>query len=255
MANTKISSLINGNPALTGDLLPMDRAGVNFSVTAGSIASLASPALPAHLTYTDPTLTVSAAGFGSGSVALSGNTSGTATITAPDVAGTATNPVVFSNGIQLPSGTNPNIPLIQFGGGTNGGITGTTAGQVIFFTASIAGSPYLAVAGSLMRILSSMPYTWSSSSSDASVGSDTGLSRLAANSVAVGNSAGGDISGSMTAAMFSTGTATWTQGAGSPEGIVSAPVGSIYSNTTGTTSTSLWVKEAGAGGPTGWVAK
>lgn len=41
MANLKISQLNSGNPAQSGDVLPMERAGVNFSLTAGSIAALA----------------------------------------------------------------------------------------------------------------------------------------------------------------------------------------------------------------------
>jgi hypothetical protein len=61
--------------------------------------------LPAHLSYTDPTLTVSAATFGNGQVALSGNTSGTATLTAPAVAGTITNAATFTNSFQIPTGT------------------------------------------------------------------------------------------------------------------------------------------------------
>ena len=40
MANTKISALTSGNPAQSGDLLPIDRSGVNYSITAGSIAAL-----------------------------------------------------------------------------------------------------------------------------------------------------------------------------------------------------------------------
>lgn len=40
MANTKISALTGGNPAQTGDLLPIDRSGSNFSVTAASVAAL-----------------------------------------------------------------------------------------------------------------------------------------------------------------------------------------------------------------------
>lgn len=43
-------------------------------------------------------------------------------------------------------------------------------------------------------------------------------------------------------------------GAGSPEGAVSAPVGSIFLRTDGGASTSLYVKESGSGN-TGWVAK
>jgi hypothetical protein len=41
MANTKISALPSGNPAQAGDLVPIDRAGANFSITVGSVASLA----------------------------------------------------------------------------------------------------------------------------------------------------------------------------------------------------------------------
>lgn len=43
-------------------------------------------------------------------------------------------------------------------------------------------------------------------------------------------------------------------GAGTPNGIVSAPVGSLYLNTSGSTGTTLYVKETGVGN-TGWVAK
>lgn len=47
---------------------------------------------------------------------------------------------------------------------------------------------------------------------------------------------------------------TWTSGAGSPEGVVTAPIGSLYSNTSGGASTTLYVKTSGAGN-TGWTAK
>ena len=43
-------------------------------------------------------------------------------------------------------------------------------------------------------------------------------------------------------------------GSGSPEGVVTAPVGAYYSRTDGGANTSLYVKESGAGN-TGWVAK
>lgn len=42
-------------------------------------------------------------------------------------------------------------------------------------------------------------------------------------------------------------------GAGSPEGSVSAPVGTIYRRTDGGASTTLYVKESGTGN-TGWKA-
>lgn len=41
MADTKISALTSGNPAQSGDELPINRAGANFKITAGSIAALA----------------------------------------------------------------------------------------------------------------------------------------------------------------------------------------------------------------------
>jgi hypothetical protein len=47
---------------------------------------------------------------------------------------------------------------------------------------------------------------------------------------------------------------TWTAGSGSPEGAVTAPVGSFYSRTAGGAGTTLYVKESGTGN-TGWAAK
>lgn len=43
-------------------------------------------------------------------------------------------------------------------------------------------------------------------------------------------------------------------GAGTPEGALAAPVGTLYLRTDGSTSTTLYVKETGTGN-TGWVAK
>ena len=50
------------------------------------------------------------------------------------------------------------------------------------------------------------------------------------------------------------GEVIWTSGAGTPEGVVTAPVGSLFSRTDGGAGTSLYVKETGVGA-TGWVAK
>lgn len=43
MANEKISDLASGNPAQNTDLIPIARAGANFSITPGSIAALVPP--------------------------------------------------------------------------------------------------------------------------------------------------------------------------------------------------------------------
>ena len=46
----------------------------------------------------------------------------------------------------------------------------------------------------------------------------------------------------------------WTSGAGSPEGNLSAPVGSLYTRSDGSAGSVMYVKETGSGN-TGWVAK
>lgn len=46
----------------------------------------------------------------------------------------------------------------------------------------------------------------------------------------------------------------FTSGSGSPEGVLTAPVGSLYTRTNGGAGTTLYVKESGSGN-TGWVAK
>lgn len=51
-----------------------------------------------------------------------------------------------------------------------------------------------------------------------------------------------------------TGGIIWRSGAGSPEGVLTAPVGSLYTNTAGGAGTTLYVKESGVSN-TGWVGK
>lgn len=51
-----------------------------------------------------------------------------------------------------------------------------------------------------------------------------------------------------------TGTVIWTSGTGTPEGAVTAEVGSLFTRTDGGAGTTLYVKETGSGN-TGWVAK
>lgn len=50
------------------------------------------------------------------------------------------------------------------------------------------------------------------------------------------------------------GSVTWTSNNGSPEGVITAPIGSLYSRLDGGANTTLYVKESGSGN-TGWVAK
>lgn len=50
------------------------------------------------------------------------------------------------------------------------------------------------------------------------------------------------------------GSPVWTSGTGSPEGVLAATVGSLYTRTDGGAGTTLYVKETGTGN-TGWTAK
>lgn len=76
------------------------------------------------------------------------------------------------------------------------------------------------------------------------------------NGVSLGTASGGGRgTGTINADKYHAATsAFWSSGAGTPEGAVTAPVGSIFSRTDGGAATSLYVKESGAGN-TGWVGK
>lgn len=84
---------------------------------------------------------------------------------------------------------------------------------------------------------------------------DTGISRLAAAGLAIGNGTAGDVTGSLTLATLVVSGATWTSGTVAPNSNVVGSIGDMYTNKNGTTSTTLWVKESGAATNTGWVAK
>jgi hypothetical protein len=62
------------------------------------------------------------------------------------------------------------------------------------------------------------------------------------------------LNGEMTAESFNQGGITWKSGSGTPEGVITAPIGSIYSRSNGGAGTSFYVKESGVGN-TGWVGK
>jgi hypothetical protein len=117
-------------------VVPVPELYPQITRAAGAVANYAAAAGsttvgPTTLNYVAPTLTVSAAGSGNGVLALSGNTSGTATFTGPATAGTATNPVLVSNSLELPNTTNTGY-YIQ-GTTTNGFFYDSTAGACIGF--------------------------------------------------------------------------------------------------------------------------
>jgi hypothetical protein len=74
--------------------------------------------------------TFGAAG-GTPTLTLNGATSGAATVIGPAIAGTATNPFVFSNGISLPNGAS-NTPTLVFANNATAGFYSNAAAKVCF---------------------------------------------------------------------------------------------------------------------------
>ena len=87
---------------------------------------------------------------------------------------------------------------------------------------------------------------WNNSATASNTGSaDVGIARLSAGQLKITDSSSGFGAISSLYQRF---------GSGSPEGVVTAPVGATYNRTDGGAGTSFYVKESGSGN-TGWVAK
>lgn len=99
-------------------------------------------ALPSGLTYVAPTFTISGPGLGNGAFALSGNTSGVATCTAPAVAGTSTNGVTCTNVFLLPDGTNANTAY-GFTGDVTMGMSRSSGQLQLSATSGAGGTVYI----------------------------------------------------------------------------------------------------------------
>lgn len=131
----------------------------SFSDISGTIAA---DQLPSPLTFGATTfsglitaqanIALGVAGTTSGQITLEGSTSGACTITAPAIAGTSTNPIAFSNSINIPSGavfsinsdtgiSRGSAGVLDVGNGTAGDASGTVnaAGY------EIAGSPLVSL--------------------------------------------------------------------------------------------------------------
>lgn len=94
------SAACSGGPCLPLAGGTMTGTLINDALTGGTIDSAVIGGItPAAVTGT----TVTASASGAGVLTLNGATSGTATITAPSIAGTATNPFIFSNSISSPN--------------------------------------------------------------------------------------------------------------------------------------------------------
>lgn len=128
------------------------------------------------------------------------------------------------------------VPFIQSGGTPN----------LNYFTQWSATTGELALSGAMFQ-----------------AGADVALTgRIIANTdntVDIGTSGGNRFRTIYAATSFSgpkytlSGNINWTQGAGSPEGVVTADIGAIYSRNDGSAGATFYVKESGSGN-TGWSA-
>lgn len=142
---------------------------------------------------------------------------------------------------------------IDFTGGLNHDIIawhGSTDPGLLFKANDTYG---MKLTGSDLQFASQYTLAWSNAAPyNATL--DVRISRLGPGSLSVDGSTRGDSAGSIKAKVHSTGSAIWTSGVGSPEGVAAAVVGSMYTRTDGGAGTTLYVKESGSGN-TGWVAK
>lgn len=123
-----------------------------------------------------------------GILGLKGKTSGTATFTAPAVAGTSTNPVVMSNNIAGPNGTST-APTYNWNNGY-----GLYFGAGVGPTIAVNTADNTGFAVNETRMLSTGRFTWCPSTT-MNCTIDTGLSRVGAGVVGVGNGTAGNIAG------------------------------------------------------------
>jgi hypothetical protein len=206
---------------------------VNLIVDSGGTCG---GSLPAHLTYADPTLTVSAATFGNAQVALSGNTSGTATFTAPAVAGTVSNAVTMSNVLSGPVGA-------------SGGATYTAAGQAGAGLYFVGGQPCLtgtsadvcintgSLGGPIVRSDGGIAF---STTSDPSAGAfDTAMFRDAAGIFKFGKTFGTSTAGLKLSYVQSAGTKFTASGCSNSATVGGASAGQYTSGTTGTCTVTI----------------
>jgi len=146
-----------------------------------------------------------------GILGLLGSTSGTATITAPAVAGTTTNPLVISNTTTIGNGTATN-PSVAGATNTNNGINFTAANVMDIV---IGGSNSLRFASGGNRFAANQPIGFSSNNDATAAGADIAISRIAAGVMAVGTGAAASKAGFLTSGntVFVTGDFT-TSGVG-----------------------------------------
>lgn len=168
------------------------------------------------------------------------------------------------------------LPIVQSGSTKQVSIANVTAGRSVAVGATVSSPRTFSVGGSVaFERFNATPTVAIRGGTDATVGYEYRLNVTQADGLTISSAVIGAgqatyylfqpsgtfriVAGSLEIStvgqgiVFS-GNLVWRTGAGSPEGVVTAPVGSLYTRSDGGANTTLYVKESGAG-DTGWVAK
>lgn len=232
------------------------------NTSAGSVANYAAAGGsttvgPTTLVWTPNSLTLGVAGGGNAILGLPGNTSGSATFTAPAVAGTSTNAVTASNVLAGPDGA-VTTPTYGFSARGSQGIWASTTNLVItapaglFFQAQ-GTSTSVAINGANTMGMSSTG-VFGMSSAAATAAPDTAISRTAAGVMAVGNGTAADTSGKFRAAGYISQGTTFTTNAGCTDTILTggATVGKFTNGAVGS-CTDIITLGSSASATNGWA--
>ena len=188
-----------------------------------------------------------------GILGLKGKTSGTATFTAPAVAGTTTNPVAMSNVLLGPDGA-VSTPTFGFASETNNGWYRRTAQEMSY---GQQGHTLMALQGFAtyytMMMASDVAIGWSSGGAGSvSSGMDINFSRAAAGVLQLGGTAEGTTGVLKLAAIMSVGT-TFTSNGGCSEGtLVGGATAGKFTTSGSTGCTVIITMGNSATAPNGW---
>jgi len=172
---------------------------------------------------------------------------------------TVTNAATGSGPTISATGGDTNIPLNLASKGT--GAVNTSGGQHKFCNTGDgsgtiadleygAGSKYYRFAYNNLQIDSSINVLFGT----IGTGFDLGLTRHGAGMLEINSSAAGTLRDIMARAYYYSSTVFYAAGTGSPEGVVTAGIGSTWRRTDGGAGTSFYVKESDSGN-TGWIGK
>ena len=234
MADLKISALTAATTPLAGtEVLPIVQSGATVKVANNDLR-------PKQIQSNATSGVLQVAGPGAAATRVMTTPDANFTVARTDAAQTFTGNQQFSNSVGVGGAPNVQFEITSASGGTvrvTG--TGATVPQLQLVSGGIVnwslrtnqngGSDFTLYQDSTERILV------------ASGGNTT----LKTGNLIIGTAGKG---------VSLPGGITWTSGAGSPEGVVTAPIGSLYSRSDGGVLTSFYVKQSGTGN-TGWAAK